>query len=58
MTPELWQAFEVFLALEHTGRVTFHVERGIVRMVETTAIIRPTRPNNNDKKLADPVESS
>lgn len=58
MTEELWQAFEVFLALEHTGRVIFHVERGVVRMVETTAIIRPTRANNNDRKLADPVESS
>jgi len=58
---ELWREVEVFLALEHTGRVTFHVERGVVRMVETTAVMRPTRPNKKtpiDTAPADPVQSA
>jgi len=57
MSRELWDAFEVFVTLRHTGRVTFHVERGVVRMVEATAFTRPNKETPIDKAHTDPVQS-
>jgi hypothetical protein len=57
MSRELWDAFEAFLTLRHTGRVTFHVEQGVVRMVEATAFTRPNKKTPIDTRPSDPVQS-
>ena len=53
----LWKVLESFILVGQTGRVTFHVERGVVRMVEATAFTRPNKETPIDKAHTDPVQS-
>ena len=48
--PTLWQKVLAFLLERQTGRVTLHVERGVVQLVEVTAFTRKGRENPVDIK--------
>lgn len=49
---QLWDAFLEFLVNGHTGRVTIHMEQGVVRMVETTTFARETKERGVDSRAA------
>lgn len=46
VTPDLWALTEDFLVREKTGRVTWHVDHGVVQTVEATEFVRrhPRKP--------------
>jgi hypothetical protein len=40
VTPEFWHITQDFLVTEKTGRVTWHIDHGIVQTVETTVYLK------------------